>query len=552
MIDSLLPLLLLYYGTAYFSGCFVCFEPLRGLLLWLVINALLLTLYKLFLKKASKRGYFNKAVKISGKAELLAAVSVVLLFVFTKPSELFAVKASNWAEFTDITLSLILYSILIYAVYSIDYAFRRRFFPLTPDNKAVFFREKASGLIIGLPLIILWQLFDSVTASNSGFYGEICSILLSPLFFAAVLIFVPKLLNMAWQTEDLDNGKLVSDLKDLAEKAKAPVRGVKVCKAFGEGVANAAVSGGHRKLRYIYLSSSLIKLLTDEELKAVIAHELGHIRLKHLQSYLFYSVCLTFFSLLLKIYLYINFYGDYMETLAFSLTTGIIFLIVFILSFSYLSRQAERKADEFAFIITDGKDFASALNKISSDYHYNWKYPPWIHLHPLTQDRKKAGNNYENKEGALKKLEYKSYFVFCSFIFFSLISGLLLFHPIKDIKAFSDCLKHVENCDLEAFKTRFASLPPKLQKHKVLYKEILKTSLKENRASAALAAMLELELKPEVFSASEILHHACSPVVAFDFKVMQLALDLFNFGGIHGVPLLNEFLNHIEAPLRQL
>ena len=52
----------------------------------------------------------------------------------------------------------------------------------------------------------------------------------------------------------------------------------------------AGVMGLIKKFRYILVTPSLLKLLEPEEVDAVIAHEIGHIKKKHLLFYLVFFV----------------------------------------------------------------------------------------------------------------------------------------------------------------------------------------------------------------------------------------------------------------------
>jgi hypothetical protein len=47
-------------------------------------------------------------------------------------------------------------------------------------------------------------------------------------------------------------------------------------------VVNAAVAGLMRRRRYVFLTDGLLARLSDEQVEAVFAHEMGHVRYRHL------------------------------------------------------------------------------------------------------------------------------------------------------------------------------------------------------------------------------------------------------------------------------
>jgi Zn-dependent protease with chaperone function len=71
-------------------------------------------------------------------------------------------------------------------------------------------------------------------------------------------------------------------LRHLADEVGVRVRDFRVLKGRSQKVANAAQLGTLPGLRYIVITDYLVDHLDDEQLHAVIAHELGHARRHHL------------------------------------------------------------------------------------------------------------------------------------------------------------------------------------------------------------------------------------------------------------------------------
>ncbi len=72
---------------------------------------------------------------------------------------------------------------------------------------------------------------------------------------------------------------------------------------FEGQMLTAGVMGLIKRFRYLLITPSLLQLLTPEELKGVVAHEIGHIRKNHMFFYLLFFggyalLALLFYQLL--------------------------------------------------------------------------------------------------------------------------------------------------------------------------------------------------------------------------------------------------------------
>jgi Zn-dependent protease with chaperone function len=97
------------------------------------------------------------------------------------------------------------------------------------------------------------------------------------LLFALVPVLVPAILGL----RRLEPGELRDDLESLARDAGLGVREIWVWPTEGL-VANAAVMGLLPGLRCVMLSDCLLECMPRAQVRAVMAHELGHVRRHHL------------------------------------------------------------------------------------------------------------------------------------------------------------------------------------------------------------------------------------------------------------------------------
>jgi STE24 endopeptidase len=166
--------------------------------------------------------------------------------------------------------------------------------------------------------------------------------------------------------------------------------------------ANAYFSGFGKKKR-IVLYDTLIKDLEEEEILAVLAHEIGHYKKKHVLYNMILTIGLTGLMLYLLSYA--------LNSPLLSGALGIeepsfhIGLIVFSLLYqpiseftgvgiNYLSRKFEYQADHYAKTYVDGNHLINALKKLSRKSLSNLNPDNWyefVHYsHPNLAKRIKA------------------------------------------------------------------------------------------------------------------------------------------------------------------
>ncbi len=98
---------------------------------------------------------------------------------------------------------------------------------------------------------------------------------------AVAMAVMPSALVKIWDTAALGPGELRDRVAALCASARVRVRGVLVWRTNGR-VVNAAAVGLLRPLRYILLSDALLDHLSQRQVEAVAAHEIGHVRRRHM------------------------------------------------------------------------------------------------------------------------------------------------------------------------------------------------------------------------------------------------------------------------------
>lgn len=198
----------------------------------------------------------------------------------------------------------------------------------------------------------------------------------------------------------LEDGELKDMINEFAKKVGFDISNIYVIDSSKRTTKPNAYFTGFGKKKRIVLNDTLIETLNNDEIVAVIAHEIGHYKNKHiLKSYISGSIItLLEFSLLTLILTYMNI-GDVMGNSHFSLfITMLIFTVLeqplseglhFISS--HFTRKHEYDADNFAKDNGYGDYLISALKKLSKESLSNLTPDKWFvkfnYSHPTIVDR---------------------------------------------------------------------------------------------------------------------------------------------------------------------
>ena len=179
------------------------------------------------------------------------------------------------------------------------------------------------------------------------------TLMMSLIFLA--YIYAPLLLGFIWRTTPLTDVNLRTRLRRLAAQDNIKYKDIVIWQT--ELVANAAVAGIAPWSRQIFLTDALLQHFSNDEIEAVVAHEFGHIRYKHILTYLMFMI--VYF---LSYAIYYTYIGGPLESLPSTSSLvpaiGLVFFIslYFVIIFRALSRRFEHQADLYAAALTGKPD----------------------------------------------------------------------------------------------------------------------------------------------------------------------------------------------------
>jgi len=244
------------------------------------------------------------------------------------------------------------------------------------------------ALLVGIPVLGLITWFYYKTGRNFWWYAwgliTVFSVFIN-LFYSELIV---PLFNK--QTR-LPDGALRTLIEEFSQKTGFKLRNIYIIDGSKRSTkANAYFSGFGPKKR-IVLYDTLQKELSDEEIVAVLAHEIGHYKKKHVLLNLLFSVLITGIMLFL-LSVVVN-SPSFSQALGSQIRCFHLGLIVFGILYSplslviglltnYISRKNEFAADRFVKENFKQEMLAEALKKLSVKNLSNMMpHPAYVFFH---------------------------------------------------------------------------------------------------------------------------------------------------------------------------
>lgn len=313
---------------------------------------------------------------------LFSLITTLLFFFFNG----FSIVDEIARGFSDniIIITLIFFGIIIVGsdIISIPFSLYKTFvieekFGFNKATKKIFFLDKIKGLLMTIILggsilsIITW--FYEFT----GNYFWIYSWLLISSFSVFLNMFYSKLIVPLFNKQTiLEEGDLKNDIIKYVNSVGFKAHDIYVLNGSKRSTKANAYFSGFGNQKRITLYDTLINDLENDEIVAVLAHEVGHYKRKHILYNLTSSIILTGFALFVL--------SLFIKTPVLSLALGVslpsfhIGLIAFGILYSpvsqilgifmnYMSRKFEYQADNYAKNTFSASPLISSLKKLSKN-----------------------------------------------------------------------------------------------------------------------------------------------------------------------------------------
>ena len=333
-------------------------------------------------------------------SNLTAAFSLILTLVF------FFLDGFKYVDdfarnFTDnpILVALIFFGIIMFGseILTTPFSYYSTFvieekFGFNKSTKKIFWLDKLKGGLMsavlggGILSLIIW--FYQFAGASFWLYAWA----LIAVFSLFMNMFYAKLIVPLFNKQTpLEAGDLKKAIESYAKKVGFTINNIFVIDGSKRSTKANAYFSGFGSQKRITLYDTLINDLNTDEIVAVLAHEVGHYKKKHIIFNLISSILLTGLTLFI-LSLFIN-STILSEALSISVPSFHVGLIAFGILYSpiseitglfmnYMSRKFEYQADNFAKETFEGKALITSLKKLSKNSLSNLTpHPAYVFAH---------------------------------------------------------------------------------------------------------------------------------------------------------------------------
>lgn len=260
-----------------------------------------------------------------------------------------------------------------------------------------FIKQLILSLVLGVPLLASILTIMQYLGDMWWIYAIIFFISFQILLLFIFPTWIAPLFNTFTPLED---GEMKEKIVQLLKRIEFPFKELFVMDASMRSAHGNAYFTGFGKNKRIVFFDTLLKSLTPDEVVSVLAHELGHFKLKHILksmilSFTFISIGIYFISILLKAPWFYSTFGiqnpsHYMALILFSMVIPYFSFFMAPLM-AYFSRRNEYQADTYACENANGFDLINGLIKMYKDNASTLTPHPlfvrFYHSHPAALDR---------------------------------------------------------------------------------------------------------------------------------------------------------------------
>ena len=236
-----------------------------------------------------------------------------------------------------------------------------------------FAKSAALAAAFGLPLAacVLWLM--EAAGRYWWLYAWVVWITFNLFMLAIYPTWIAPLFNRFSPMQDPD---LKERVEKLLQRCGFRVKGLMVMDGSRRSSHGNAYFTGFGKSKRIVFFDTLLARLTPTEVEAVLAHELGHFRLRHvLKRIVWIFAGSLFFLWLLDLTMHQDWFYEGLNVEARSTAVALVLFFLVVPSFTFLlqpllssySRKHEFEADRYAAQNASAADLASALVKLYKD-----------------------------------------------------------------------------------------------------------------------------------------------------------------------------------------
>lgn len=236
---------------------------------------------------------------------------------------------------------------------------------------AIAANKRNTLLIMAIFVLIIagiGYVFSQIYGSTGIFWGTMVGVLLYTLFQYFTAARLALSMNGAKEIQKADNPRLYRIVENLAITEGMPMPKVYVIEDAG---LNAFATGRDPKHAHVAATTGLVDAMTDRELQAVMAHEMGHVKNYDIRVMMIVFGLVSAIGLIADLFLRMMWFGGDNDNpphpifLVLGIVAALLAPFVAILVQAAISRQREYLADASGALTTRDPDaLASALEKL--------------------------------------------------------------------------------------------------------------------------------------------------------------------------------------------
>ncbi len=356
---------------------------------------------------------YNRQSRQLSIADALFSLAMLAIVLVTGWSASFRDLVFRISGGSNYVLALFLYVLMLSVLSKIIstpldyYGFRLEHrYKLSNQNLRAWIIDETKGFAVGFVMAVLLSQLLYLLIRRAPLYWWLFAWIAFLGIFIALAQLAPVLLfPIFYRFRSLENDELRERLTRLTEKAGARVRGVYEWNLSEKSKkANAALMG-LGQTRRIVVADTLLANYSNDEIEAILAHELGHHVHRHIPKSIVLQAVTSFFAFwVLKTVLrnpvpgWFNSQVDFANLPLIILVASVMSLLLLPLLNAY-SRFNERQADRYAWkSIPSVKPFITAMEKLADQNLAEREPSRWVeiffHSHPSISKRVAAAQRW--------------------------------------------------------------------------------------------------------------------------------------------------------------
>ena len=407
MYNNLIYLLLVLLILTTARGGEQVLPAWAGASLILIIYALFAVLARARIGSLLTRMKEGGSVPVLAYSRILTRLSMIALIFFAVdayllglPDLLAALPVIGKSSALTGLVGLLCFALFLVILWGEAYYVYTVIFNSRLSRRRFVWGQLRFNLPIALPWLIITGVVDLAgllpwTGLREWFESPAGELILVLTFMAVLVVLFPVLIRRLWGLTPLPPGEKREAIEKFCRENGFTYREIMLWPLYEGEAMTAGVMGIFRPWRYILITNSLLRVLDEEELDAVLGHEMGHVKGRHLYFYfLFFLGYMVLAYTILDPYFFLPLLPDSALDLilaamgnpspGLSLAISAPFILMMIVYFRFVLgvflRNFERQADLFSYQTTGTiKGLVGSLEKIAYYSGQSRKLPSWHH-----------------------------------------------------------------------------------------------------------------------------------------------------------------------------